>query len=380
MSRKADNLQPRSYPRPLRILMTADTVGGVFTYALQLIEALGPHDVEVLLATMGRPLSESQHRTLDRLPNVQVARSSFKLEWMAEPWADVDAAGRWLLEVRDRFGPDVVHLNGFCHGDLPWGVPIVMVAHSDVLSWHEACRKSPAGPEWETYRRRVARGLGGADLVAAPTRAMLDDLSRNFPLASETVVVPNARAMKAQRVEKKAFVLCVGRLWDEAKNLRTLAAAATGLDWPVRVAGDATSPDGGQLAPPPGVELLGQCSADEIAALMRDAAIYALPARYEPFGLSALEAALSGCALVLGDIPSLREVWGDAALFVQPDDADGLRRVLNGLIDDRARRTRLAAAAGRRAERYSPERQACSYLAVYRRLLETHSCPLLNAS
>ncbi len=32
-----------------------------------------------------------------------------------------------------------------------------------------------------------------------------------------------------------------------------------------------------------------------------------LPARYEPFGLSVLEAALSGCALVLGDIPSLRE-------------------------------------------------------------------------
>ena len=64
--------------------------------------------------------------------------------------------------------------------------------------------------------------------------------------------------------------------------------------------------------------MLGRLSAGELADWYARAAIYALPARYEPFGLSALEAALSGCALVLGDIPSLREIWGDAALFVPP--------------------------------------------------------------
>jgi glycogen synthase len=59
-----------------------------------------------------------------------------------------------------------------------------------------------------------------------------------------------------------------------------------------------------------------RCGADWYAR----ASIYALPARYEPFGLSALEAALSGCALILGDIPSLREVWLEAAPYVSPDD------------------------------------------------------------
>ena len=58
------------------------------------------------------------------------------------------------------------------------------------------------------------------------------------------------------------------------------------------------------------------------------AAIYALPAHYEPFGLSILEAAMSGCALVLGDIPSLREIWGDAAVFVHPDNRDAVARCL----------------------------------------------------
>ena len=70
-----------------------------------------------------------------------------------------------------------------------------------------------------------------------------------------------------------------------------------------------------------------------MAAHLAASAIYALPARYEPFGLSALEAGLCGCALVLGDIPSLREVWGDAAVFVDPHDAQALAKALNCLID-----------------------------------------------
>ena len=57
----------------------------------------------------------------------------------------------------------------------------------------------------------------------------------------------------------------------------------------------------------------------------RCAAIYALPARYEPFRLEVLEAAAPGCALVLGDIASLRELWDGAALFVAPDDDRALR-------------------------------------------------------
>ena len=46
----------------------------------------------------------------------------------------------------------------------------------------------------------------------------------------------------------------------------------------------------------------GQLTTAEVRNVINTASIYALPARYEPFGLSILEAALSGCALVLGDI------------------------------------------------------------------------------
>jgi glycosyltransferase involved in cell wall biosynthesis len=106
---------------------------------------------------------------------------------------------------------------------------------------------------------------------------------------------------------------------------------------------------------------------------MGRAGIYALPARYEPFGLSVLEAALAGCALVLGDIPSLREVWGESALYVAPDDHDALAHGLQRLIEDEALRERCAAAARARALTYTPQRMAAGYMEVYSDMLDVHA-------
>jgi glycosyltransferase involved in cell wall biosynthesis len=78
-----------------------------------------------------------------------------------------------------------------------------------------------------------------------------------------------------------------------------------------------------------------------------------------------LEAALSGCALVLGDIASLREVWGDAALYVHPDDHLALRDALARLIADATLRHRLGRRARSRAMRYTPARMARGYIRAY---------------
>jgi glycosyltransferase involved in cell wall biosynthesis len=104
---------------------------------------------------------------------------------------------------------------------------------------------------------------------------------------------------------------------------------------------------------------------------LRRAAMFALPARYEPFGLSALEAGLAGCALVLGDIPSLREVWHDAAIFVPPDQPEALEATLLDLIADAPRRWSLAYTARVRAQQFTPERMAQGYMTLYRQLMGT---------
>src|SRR5689334_17099783 len=74
---------------PRRVLMTADAVGGVFSYAVELSAALAPHGVEIALVVMGPAPSEAQRTQLQALPNVRPFFAGFDLEWMPEPWHDV---------------------------------------------------------------------------------------------------------------------------------------------------------------------------------------------------------------------------------------------------------------------------------------------------
>jgi glycosyltransferase involved in cell wall biosynthesis len=335
----------------VKVLMTTDTVGGVWTYALELVAGLG-EEAQVVLAAMGPEASAAQLEQLRALPLAGFEHAELRLEWMQDPWEDVAAAGEWLLDLRDRHGAEVVHVNGYTHAALPFGVPVLVGGHSCVLSWHEAVRRTPAGPEWRRYRGEVARGLAAADALVAPTSALLGELERLYRPACPAFVIPNGldgRAFGPR--DKRPYVLGVGRAWDEAKNLGALERVADELPWPVLVAGD-----GGAL---------GRVEPEALRTLYAHAAVFAEPARYEPFGLAALEAGLAGCALVLGDIPSLREVWGKAALYVDPFDDGALLDALRTLARDDAGRERLGAAARARATRYDRGRMASAYLDLY---------------
>lgn len=355
----------------MKILMTADPVGGVWTFALELCACLARLGVEVALATLGAKLTSAQRSAVAGLPGVELEESAFRLEWMVEPWADLERAGRWLLRLEREHRPDVIHLNNLAHGDLPWGAPVLVTGHSCVASWWQAVHGAALPAEWATYKLRVKRSLHAADCVAAPTRAMLSALDRFYGPLPHTAIVLNGRdpARFLRGCHKENLVLCAGRLWDAAKNVQALARVAPLLAWPVCVAGEATSPDGArsQIAATH-LRLLGPLAPPELAHWYARASIYALPARYEPFGLTALEAALSGCALLLGDIPSLREVWGEAAWYVAPDDPAALQRRLEELIGNAAARTDLAERAGKVAARLSPESTARGYLRLYRKL------------
>jgi glycosyltransferase involved in cell wall biosynthesis len=182
---------------------------------------------------------------------------------------------------------------------------------------------------------------------------MLAALERHYAFDAERAVIPNGRRGFRSR-SKEPLVVGVGRAWDEAKNLAALERVAPSLPWPVLVLGEGSR--------------VGRVSTRVIADAIGRASIFALPASYEPFGLSALEAALAGCALVLGDIPSLREVWQEAALFVEPGDEAALGGALAQLIGDERLRAACAQAARRRARRFTPERMADRYLALYRRV------------
>lgn len=83
------------------------------------------------------------------------------------------------------------------------------------------------------------------------------------------------------------------------------------------------------------VFFLGHQDPEGVRALYSAADVYALPSLGECQSLTTGEAAASGLPLVVSDIPSFREQYGDAALYFDPADARALAESLGRMLSDR---------------------------------------------
>jgi len=353
----------------IRILMTTDTVGGVWTYSCALAASLAASGAEVTLATMGPPARADQREML-RDSRVRLIETDLALEWQDPEGRDLPNAGRVLAGLEARFRPDIVHLNSFREATLPWRAPTVLVAHSCVNSWALACRDTAwlNEPRWNRYTETIASALDSAQAWVCPSRSFHDDIVKIYHPTSPGAVIWNGIAPGDLPQRKRELILAAGRLWDRAKNIETLAAAAPGLDWAVEVAGP-----GGTDSP--GITWLGQLPQPDLHERLNHAAVFASPARYEPFGLSVLEAAAAGCALVLSDIPTFRELWSGAALFFDPGDHQMLHGLLADLCSDDLGRKQLQRRAYEHSLTYSLARTTSAYLTLYEELLASESAP-----
>lgn len=348
---------------PSRVLMTADTIGGVWTFALELSRALADRGATVGLATLGAPPSPDQRDEAAAIAGLELYESDYKLEWMHDPWEHLKASGEWLLELEQRLAPEVVHLNTFAHGALPWTAPAVLTAHSCVWSWWYAVHHTHPPEQWHRYWSTVEAGLSGAVVVVTVSHFMAGELLRHYGRAGVRVVYNGLPDRDAAAGLKQPLVLAAGRVWDRAKNLQILGSLD--CDWPLWIAGNPAHPDGG-VAELPGCRLMGRLDRAAIRSCFESASIFVSPALYEPFGLSVLEAAQHGCALVLSDIDSFRELWDGAAVFVTPGDGEALGRAIRGLARDRRHRADLMERARKRAACYSTAQMLDGYLVAYR--------------
>jgi glycogen synthase len=360
--------------RSLRILMTTDAVGGVWRYSVDLAAELAGQGVEVMVATMGPRPSDEQRDEVLSTPQLQLVESDYALEWMPNGWKDVEAAGRWLLDLQSSFDPNIVHLNGYSHGSLPWNKPVAVVAHSCVYSWWLAVHGCAPDPQWAEYKRRVTHGLLSVDVVISPSAHMAGELEREYGINANRVrVIHNfTRAQVSPSTKKQPFILAAGRMWDLAKNVELLDRIAPKLDWEVRIAGSAVGPESsmrnGQHA-----SFVGRLPHPELMEHMSVAGIFAHPALYEPFGLSVLEAARAGCCLVLSDIPSLRELWEDAAIFVNPREPESWIRELNRLSRTPEERESLGKLAQSHSMKYRARFSVMQYRDVYESLVSSNA-------
>ena len=359
----------------MRVLLTTDTIGGVWTYTKELTEGLLQASHSVALVSFGRLPSSEQLAWCTELSarvagRLEYTASEVPLEWMDDNTSAYSGAESLLLDLVDSFEPDLLHTNQFCFGHLPVRFPKLVVAHSDVLSWAAACRPQGLEPSpWlETYKAHVQDGLAACDAVAAPTHWMLQALADRFDLPIETYVIPNGRdlAPATEPVARKLQAVSIGRLWDEAKGLSSLAEISAPL--PLYVAGESTHASRSAPNIVGNATLLGALRERDLLHLLRSSSIYLALSRYEPFGLAPLEAALCGCAVVARDIPSFREVWGVSALYFQ--DAASLEALLGELTLDPKLLSEAQARSFACARSLSRAQMTELYLDLYHHLLE----------
>ena len=348
-----------------RIMLTADAVGGVWRYSLDLARGMAGAGIEPVLVLLGPAPSSAQAAEARALDGVQVIPTGLPLDWTAENPDELRSVGATLAGLAARLRVDGVHLHTpALAAHVPWSVPVVAVAHSCVGTWWRAVRGGALPDDLAWRAEFMAHGLAEADVVVAPTRAFADALVALYRPERDIVVIHNGRdPVGLPPAARERGVLTAGRLWDEAKNVALLDDVAPGLGCATLAAGALKGPNGTQAG---FAHLLtpGALGQGALAAEMASRTVYCAPARYEPFGLAVLEAAQAGMALALADIPSFRELWQGAALFFHPDDAAGLRDVLARLLD---RPEEMAARAQERSLEYGAAPMAAAIVALHRR-------------
>jgi glycosyltransferase involved in cell wall biosynthesis len=341
-----------------RILLTTDAVGGIWRYSIELARGLADRRVKVVLAVLGPRPTVFQHREVFASPGVTLVVTGLPLDWLAETETEIESAAQALAALAGEVCADTVQLHApALVGHANWPAPVVAVAHSCVGTWWSAVHGGVLPPDLAWRSRATAVGTERANYLLAPSRSFADALRAYYPSSRPIEVVLNGRARMLGHGPRRAHALTAGRLWDEGKNVAAMDAAARVLHRPVYAAGPLCGPNGARLTCSH-LQMLGPLNEAALADEYARAAVFVSTALYEPFGLAVLEAAQGGCALLLSDIPTFRELWQDVAIFIPPRDPDRIAYELDRLLRDPPLRDERGAAALQHSKAFSSHRMA----------------------
>ena len=353
------------------LLMTTDTVGGVWQYSLDLAAALAPLGIDVLLVTLGPPPGDDQ-RAQAMAAGIDLRVTDLPLDWLCDGPEPVLAAGAAISALASSERVDLVQLNMPTLGAAPgFTVPVIAVMHGCIATWWEAAHGGALPPEFAWQRALTTRGIAAADAVVAPSMSHARAVQRHYALAATPHAIHNGRPSPASAAAAPSRQLfTAGRLWDRVKDTALLDRVAARVAVPFAAAGTVRGPHGETVAPN-NLTLLGQLDAAALDARLAERPVFVSAACFEPFGLAVLEAAAAGCPLVLADIATFRELWDDAALFAPVGDDDAFVDAIERLLADPAQAQRLGDAAMARARRYTPAATAKAMAGLYAQLTES---------
>ncbi len=227
------------------------------------------------------------------------------------------------------------------------------------------------------HRRKVQHAVAVADVIVAISQETADDLVRFYQVKTDKIRViyqschPAFRIVSSINVGSlpEAYALYVGTI-EERKHLKELLEAVAVSDLPLVVVGRKTAyfkqiSERFEALERQGKVVYIQPDMSELAEVMRNAHFVCYPSQSEGFGIPMVEAMFSGVPVLAGNSPCLREVSGDAAIYVNPLDVDAMTEAYHRLANDATLRAQMAEIARSRREMFTPEYLAVQWRAVY---------------
>jgi len=176
---------------------------------------------------------------------------------------------------------------------------------------------------------------------------------------------------------RENFILYAGRI-GPTKNTRGLLEAfeliKKKIEHSVVIAGSGKEPYVSRLLKCVNdhrVIFKGYVANNELLNLYRKASLFVFPSFHEGFGLPPLEAMACGCPVVVSNAASLPEVCGDAAYYVDPNDAESIAEGMHKVLTDEALRRNLIEKGLQRAKLFSWEKSAGEHLKVFEEILNS---------
>jgi glycosyltransferase involved in cell wall biosynthesis len=228
-----------------------------------------------------------------------------------------------------------------------------------------------------SFNRAARHLLEAATVILPNSSAELRQIEERFNVWRPAVIVPNAAdvtmfapASEAPPLERSG-VLCVGRI-EPRKNQLALLLALRDTAIPLTLVGQAGRFNQRYArrchrAAGPHARFLEHRAAAGLRELYRAARVHACVSWYETPGLASLEAALSGCNLVVTPGGCTREYFGDQAHYARPDDPQSIREAVTAALA-----AEPSPELGRRiARKFNWDTAAQNTLRGYRLALET---------
>lgn len=340
----------------LKILMTTDVKSEIWDYSLTLSRSLLKHiNAEILMLSMGGKPSDKQKEEIENL-DIKFKFTGFNYD----NFDDISEIKTIFDNSIKEFNPHIVHLN-HAYPNFDFETPCVFTCHDNLLDKNLL-----------NYKNIINKSLNNADIVIAQSKFTAECLMKTYDLQKRIGIIYNGIDYKpfSGSPESPTLVACEN-FPNSGQNINFLLNIAYKLPDNIKMKIIADSPP--DRKSPQNVEFLSNLTGSELQAVYKNSSIYLALSSHESNGLSSIQAAYSGCAILANDIPVFKELWGDCAYVFERDNVNSLMRCINNLVENKyffeitSRNCQAKALSV-----FNSKRMAYEYINLYKNILKKH--------